>query len=175
MDMDVIRGDLRPVRRGTGRLGKSLAAPLPEVIRKGTYLYHDPSRGTLAYRAESDCGQRREVLVKVAKAVEVGRSRYQVTGHDGHVHEVVANAGVMKSFAPDHLTQKSRPAPDVFSQALAALGKSAHHPGFAAVERQIAAEEGVSEKRAGAILASRTRGASQAAKRKNPRLNRVPG
>jgi hypothetical protein len=47
------------------------------------------------------------------------------------------------------------------------------HPGFKAVQAKIAAKSGVSSKRAGAILAASTRGASAAAKRKNPRLKRV--
>ena len=49
------------------------------------------------------------------------------------------------------------------------------HPGFKAVQAKIAAKGGFSEKVAGAILASSTRKASAAAKRKNPRLNRVKG
>lgn len=48
------------------------------------------------------------------------------------------------------------------------------HPGFKAVSKKIQAE-GYSEQVANAILASRTRKASAAAKRKNPRLNRVKG
>lgn len=47
------------------------------------------------------------------------------------------------------------------------------HPGFAAVQSSIAAKEGVSQQAAGAILASSTRKASPAAKRKNPRLKKV--
>ena len=46
------------------------------------------------------------------------------------------------------------------------------HPGFAAVQKKIEAE-GYSAKSAGAILASKTRSASPAAKKANPRLNRV--
>ncbi len=49
------------------------------------------------------------------------------------------------------------------------------HPGFKAVQREIARREGISPERAGAILASRTRQASPAAKRANPRLKRVKG
>lgn len=49
------------------------------------------------------------------------------------------------------------------------------HPGFKAVQKSIAAKQGVSTERAGAILASQTRKASPAAKRKNPRLNKVKG
>lgn len=47
------------------------------------------------------------------------------------------------------------------------------HPGFKAVQRSIARKEGVSMKAAGAILASSTRKASPAAKRKNPNLRKV--
>jgi len=47
------------------------------------------------------------------------------------------------------------------------------HPGFASVQKSIASKEGISEKSAGAILASATRKASPAAKKKNPRLNKV--
>jgi hypothetical protein len=48
------------------------------------------------------------------------------------------------------------------------------HPGFKAVQSKIASQ-GYGMKRAGAILASRTRSASPAAKKANPRLNRVKG
>lgn len=47
------------------------------------------------------------------------------------------------------------------------------HPGFKAVQKQIARKEGVSMKAAGAILASSTRKASPAAKRANPNLKKV--
>jgi hypothetical protein len=49
------------------------------------------------------------------------------------------------------------------------------HPGFKSVQKRIAAQQGISEARAGAILAATTRGASAAAKRANPRLKRVKG
>jgi len=55
-----------------------------------------------------------------------------------------------------------------------AKGGSAH-PGFKAVQNKIASKQGISKQAAGAILASSTRNASKAAKRKNPRLNRVKG
>lgn len=48
----------------------------------------------------------------------------------------------------------------------------AAHPGFKAVQGKIEGE-GYSAKAAGAILARSTRGASKAAKKSNPRLNRV--
>lgn len=47
------------------------------------------------------------------------------------------------------------------------------HPGFKAVASSIASKEGISPDRADAILAASTRKASPAARRKNPRLNRV--
>ena len=50
---------------------------------------------------------------------------------------------------------------------------SKKHPGFAAVQKKIAKKEGVSEEAAGAILASATRKASPAAKKKNPKLKKV--
>ena len=50
----------------------------------------------------------------------------------------------------------------------------AKHPGFKAVQSKIEGE-GYSAKSAGAILASKTRGASAKAKKANPRLKRVRG
>lgn len=52
---------------------------------------------------------------------------------------------------------------------------SSAHPGFKAVQKSIAAKEGVSSARAGAILASASRKASASAKKKNPHLLRVKG
>ena len=49
------------------------------------------------------------------------------------------------------------------------------HPGFKKVQSDIAAKEGVSKQRAGAILAASSRGASKAAKKANPRLKKVKG
>ena len=46
------------------------------------------------------------------------------------------------------------------------------HPGFKKIQQQIE-KEGYSEKEAGAILASKTRGASESAKESNPNLRRV--
>jgi hypothetical protein len=48
------------------------------------------------------------------------------------------------------------------------------HPGFKAVQKKIEGE-GYSKGAAGAILADKSRSASPAAKKKNPRLNRVSG
>lgn len=50
---------------------------------------------------------------------------------------------------------------------------SKKHPGFKAVQAKIAKKEGVSEKAAGAILASSTRNASAKAKKANPKLKKV--
>jgi hypothetical protein len=55
------------------------------------------------------------------------------------------------------------------------MAKSQKHPGFKAVQREIAKKEGVSMEQAGAILASSTRKASPAAKKANPRLKKVKG
>ena len=59
--------------------------------------------------------------------------------------------------------------------------KTKRHPGFKSVQSSIAKQKNpktgkpYGAKRAGAILASKTRGASKSAKRKNPRLKRVRG
>ena len=47
--------------------------------------------------------------------------------------------------------------------------------GFKAAQKQIAKKQGISEKRAGAILAAGARKASAAAKKKNPNLKKVKG
>jgi len=54
-------------------------------------------------------------------------------------------------------------------------GQSTAHPGFAAVASKIASKQGVSKDAARRILAFRTRHASAAAKKANPRLARVKG
>jgi hypothetical protein len=51
------------------------------------------------------------------------------------------------------------------------MAKKTGHPGFAAVQKKIAGRYGM--KAAGAIVAAGARGASPAAKRKNPRLENV--
>lgn len=52
------------------------------------------------------------------------------------------------------------------------MAKSPKHPGFAAVKSKIQ-KEGYTPEQAGAILASKTRAASPAAKVKNPNLKAV--
>jgi len=52
------------------------------------------------------------------------------------------------------------------------LGKGA---GFKAVQANIAQKQGISQERAGAILAASTRRASAGAKRANPNLKKVKG
>lgn len=49
------------------------------------------------------------------------------------------------------------------------------HPGFKSVQKSIASREGVSMKRAGAMLAAGTRRAGASAVRRNPRLKKVKG
>lgn len=49
------------------------------------------------------------------------------------------------------------------------------HPGFQSVARAIARQQDIPLERAQRILAARTREASTAAKRANPRLKRVKG
>lgn len=56
-----------------------------------------------------------------------------------------------------------------------AKAKSRKGMGFKAAQSQIASRQGVSKKRAGAILAAATRRASPAAKKKNPNLKKVKG
>jgi hypothetical protein len=53
--------------------------------------------------------------------------------------------------------------------------KSKKHPGFKAAASKISKKEGVSKKRAGAILAASSRNASAGAKKRNPRLKKVKG
>ena len=49
------------------------------------------------------------------------------------------------------------------------------HPGFKAVQQNIAKKQGVSMERAGAILAAGARKASKSAVKANPRLKKVSG
>ena len=49
------------------------------------------------------------------------------------------------------------------------------HPGFKVVQKKVAAKQGVSMERAGAIVAAGARKASKAAGKANPRLKRVSG
>ena len=49
------------------------------------------------------------------------------------------------------------------------------HPGFKAVQKQIAKKQGVGMERAGAILAAGARKASPAAVKANPNLKKVTG
>lgn len=55
------------------------------------------------------------------------------------------------------------------------MAKMKSHPGFKKVQSSIASKQGVSMKRAGAILASSARKSSPAARKANPRLGRVKG
>lgn len=51
--------------------------------------------------------------------------------------------------------------------------KKKAHPGFKAVQKKVAAKQGVSMERAGAIVAAGARKASPAAKKANPNLKKV--
>lgn len=53
--------------------------------------------------------------------------------------------------------------------------KKKAHPGFKAVQKKIAKQQGVGMERAGAILAAGARKASKKAVAANPRLKRVTG
>ena len=53
------------------------------------------------------------------------------------------------------------------------MATSKKHPGFAKAAASIAQKEGISKDAASAILANSARHASKAAKKANPRLNRV--
>jgi hypothetical protein len=55
------------------------------------------------------------------------------------------------------------------------MAKSPAHPGFKAVASGIAKRQGVSKKAASRMLAAGTRRAGPAARKANPRLNRVKG
>ena len=55
------------------------------------------------------------------------------------------------------------------------MANSKAHPGFKAVQSQIAKKQGICQEAAGAILASASRNASAGAKKANPRLNKVKG
>lgn len=55
------------------------------------------------------------------------------------------------------------------------MAKAKKGMGFKAAQSQIAAKQGISQKRAGAILAAGARKASPAAKKRNPNLLKVTG
>jgi len=55
------------------------------------------------------------------------------------------------------------------------MAKKKAHPGFKKAQASIARKQGISQERAGAILAAGARKASPAAKKRNPRLRKVKG
>lgn len=55
------------------------------------------------------------------------------------------------------------------------MASSKKHPGFAAVQKKIAGQQGIGMERAGAILAAGARKASSKAVKANPRLKKVAG
>ena len=92
----------------------------------------------------------------------------QKIGHDGKSHE-------RPNESPAHEAKETK-AQEAYEQRTGReIGTDAKHPGFKAVQSKIASREGISEDRAGAILAASSRHASPAAHKANPRLNRVIG
>lgn len=80
------------------------------------------------------------------------------------------------SFSPSHSrASRHTPEPETPSNEGLVCDKEdiMKHPGFKSVQAKIAKKQGVSKKRAGAILAASTRRASPTAKKRNPRLKRV--
>jgi len=63
----------------------------------------------------------------------------------------------------------------IYEQKRNTMATKKSHPGFKAAAKSIASKGGYSMKSAKAILASASRKASPAAKKKNPRLNKVKG
>jgi hypothetical protein len=55
------------------------------------------------------------------------------------------------------------------------MAEKKKHPGFKAVQKDIAKKQGISKESAGAILAAGARKASPAAKKANPNLKKVKG
>jgi hypothetical protein len=87
-----------------------------------------------------------------------GESDHDIEGMEGEANENLAKHGYKKKSINDPKSKED--------------GK---HPGFKKAEGSIEKKEHVSSKAAAAILASSTRGASKAAHKENPRLNRVKG
>jgi hypothetical protein len=83
-----------------------------------------------------------------------------------------------KPATPDNLTMKTinpRKPGGNFSTGDKVACKGSDSPGFKSVQSKIAEQYGGDMKKAGAILASRSRSASPAAKAKNPNLSKVKG
>lgn len=105
MDMDLLRGDIRPHRP----LAKSAApgrAKTADLAVRGRMIRHDPIQSTVTYRTDDPNGQRRDTTVKVRKAVEVRPGLFALEGHDGREHRIAADkpeaARVLrKCFGPD--------------------------------------------------------------------------
>jgi len=91
-----------------------------------------------------------------------------VKGHDNQYVVAYPYCGVRHTNTEDLAIQYPENGIDHYSDA-------EKHPGFAKVQAKIAAKEGISKDRAGAILAASSRGASSAAKKANPNLKKVKG
>jgi len=64
---------------------------------------------------------------------------------------------------------------NVFNGPVRPSASRVKHPGFKSAQASIASRENIPMANAGAILASATRNASPAAKKRNPRLRKVKG
>src|SRR5690349_5729051 len=91
-----------------------------------------------------------------------------VKGHDSQFVVAFTPGGVQHTNTEDLPIQYPEGKLDHYSDAI-------KHPGFAKVQASIAAKEGISKDRAGAILAASSRHASAGAKKANPNLTRVKG
>lgn len=90
---------------------------------------------------------------------------YSADQHSKAIGAMIKKRGVKKGTESDRAMDSTDPGQGYGAGA---------HPGFAAVQKHIEGE-GYTKDQAGAILASKTRGASAAAKKKNPALKNVKG
>ena len=91
-----------------------------------------------------------------------------VKGHDNQYVVAFPYCGVVHTNTEGLAIQYPEHGMDHYSDAQ-------KHPGFAKVQAKIAAKEGISKDRAGAILANASRHASAGAKKANPALKKVKG
>lgn len=94
--------------------------------------------------------------------------QFPVKGHDNQFVVAFTPGGTPHTNTEDLPIQYPAAKLDHYSDAV-------KHPGFQAVQAKIAAKEGISKDRAGAILAASSRHASAGAKKANPNLKRVKG
>lgn len=94
--------------------------------------------------------------------IRLPAARYSPTTHNDAMLRVVSGAGGGYGGKGDNTTKQQR-------------RQTMSRKGFANIQKMIAKKEGIPMKNAGAILASSSRKASPAAKRKNPNLKKVLG